>query len=157
MLMSYVIDMPTVEKVARSNAGLASELRTSVMRLRRRLAGERHPDNELSLGAMAVLGSLFRRDGQTVGELARSERVQPPSMTRAVGCLVDDGYVLRAPHLTDGRQVVVSLSPRGRDIVLADRRRRDAWLTQRLAGLSPDERETLRRALPILDRLANTD
>ena len=73
-VMSYAIDMPTVEKVARTNAGLASELRLSVMRLRRRLAVERHPDNELSLGAMAVLGALFRADGQTVGELARPRR-----------------------------------------------------------------------------------
>ena len=52
--------MPTVESAVRSDAGLASELRLSVMRLRRRLRHERHPDNELSLGAMAVLGSLDR-------------------------------------------------------------------------------------------------
>ena len=70
----------------------------SVMRLRRRLAIERHPDNELSLGAMAVLGALYRQDGQTVGELARGEKVQPPSMTRTVNCLVDeDGYVAPPP------------------------------------------------------------
>ena len=103
-LMSYAIDMPTVEKVARTNAGLASELRISVMRLRRRLALERHPDNELSLGAMAVLGALYRQDGQTVGELARGEtRASRPSMTRTVGCLVDDGYAARSAHDTDGR------------------------------------------------------
>ena len=58
--MSYANDMPTVEKVVRTDAGLASELRLTVMRLRRRLANERHPDNELSLGAMAVLGRLYR-------------------------------------------------------------------------------------------------
>jgi DNA-binding MarR family transcriptional regulator len=155
--MSYAIDMPTVEKVSRTNAGLASELRTAVMRLRRRLAAEQHPDNELSLGAMAVLGLLFRNGEQTVGELARAERVQPPSMTRTVNCLEEDGFVVRRPHPTDGRQVVVSLSQPGRETVLADRRRRDAWLNQRLAGLAPEERELLRRAAPILDRLANSD
>ena len=48
--MSYANDMPTVETVARTDAGLATELRLSVMRLRRRLAAERHPDNPLSLG-----------------------------------------------------------------------------------------------------------
>jgi len=149
--------MPTVEKVARTNAGLASELRLSVMRLRRRLAVERHPDNELSLGAMAVLGALFRHDEQTVGQLARAEKVQPPSMTRTVNCLEEAGYVVRRPHLTDGRQVLVGLSERGHDTVLADRRRRDAWLTMRLAGLTLDERETLRRAAPLLDRLAQAD
>ena len=45
-VMSYANDMPTVENVARTDAGLASELRVSVMRLRRRLAVERHPDND---------------------------------------------------------------------------------------------------------------
>jgi len=155
--MTYAIEMPTVEKVARTNAGLASELRLGVMRLRRRLALERHPDNELSLGAMAVLGLLYRTDTQTVGSLARAEKVQPPSMTRTVNCLEDDGYIVRRPHPTDGRQVLVSLSERGRATVLADRRRRDAWLTQRLAALTGDERETLRRAAPLLDRLAQTD
>jgi DNA-binding MarR family transcriptional regulator len=157
MLMSYAIDMPTVEKVARTNAGLASELRIGVMRLRRRLASERHPDNELSLGAMAVLGALHRHDGQTIGELARGERVQPPSMTRTIGCLVDEGYVTRSARDSDGRVVVVRLTDRGRETVVADRRRRDAWLARRLADLSPDERDVLRRAAPILDRLANTD
>jgi DNA-binding MarR family transcriptional regulator len=155
--MSYAIDMPTSEKVARTNAGVASELRIGVMRLRRRLALERHPDNELSLGAMAVLGALAVRDGQTVGELARGERVQPPSMTRTVNCLEDDGYVERGTSDADGRLVVVRITERGRDTVLADRRRRDAWLTQRLAELGPDDRDVLRRAAPILDRLAGTD
>ncbi|WP_344304364.1 MarR family winged helix-turn-helix transcriptional regulator [Nocardioides bigeumensis] len=149
--------MPTSEKVARTNAGVASELRIGVMRLRRRLALERHPDNELSLGAMAVLGALAVRDGQTVGELARGERVQPPSMTRTVNCLEDDGYVERGTSDADGRLVVVRITERGRDTVLADRRRRDAWLTQRLAELDPDDRDVLRRAAPILDRLAGTD
>ena len=55
-VMSYANDMPTVEKVARTDAGLASELRLSVMRLRRRLANERHPDNELSLGRWPCSG-----------------------------------------------------------------------------------------------------
>ena len=149
--------MPTVQQAARTDAGLAAELRIGVMRLRRRLANERHPDNELSLGAMAVLGCLYRNGELTVGELATHERVKPPSMTRTVNCLEEDGYVSRRPHDTDGRQVVVVLSDRGRDTVLADRARRDAWLNQRLRELTADERAVLRKAAPILDRLAQKD
>ena len=78
--------MPTVENVARTDAGLASELRMSVMRLRRRLANERDPGNDLSIAIMAVLGSLYRHGDLTVGELAGLERVQPPTMTRKVTC-----------------------------------------------------------------------
>ncbi|WP_395659539.1 MarR family winged helix-turn-helix transcriptional regulator [Nocardioides sp.] len=150
--------MPTVEKVARTDAGLASELRLSVMRLRRRLANERHPDNELSLNQMAVLGCLYRHGGAlTIGELAAAERVQPPSMTRTVNCLEQSGEVVRRPHETDGRQVVVELSDLGRSRLLADRARRDAWLAQRLRELTPDERAILRRAAPILENLSHLD
>ncbi|MGH3412893.1 MAG: MarR family winged helix-turn-helix transcriptional regulator [Marmoricola sp.] len=150
--------MPTMEKAARTNAGLASELRFSVMRLRRRLAGERDPGNPLSIAAMAVLGSLRRNGGQlTVGALAQLERVQPPSMTRTVNCLERGGYVVRRPHDDDGRVVLVCLSDLGRQVLKADRARRDAWLAQRLSGLTSDERAALRAAAPILERLANTD
>ena len=155
--MSYANDMPTVEMASRTDAGLASELRLSVMRLRRRLAGERHPDNVLSMGAMAVLGCLFRNGDLTVGELAAHERVQPPSMTRTVNCLEQDGYVARRPHDTDGRQVLVTISDSGRDVVRADRERRDAWLSRRLRELSPEDRAVLRKAAPILEQLAQKD
>jgi DNA-binding MarR family transcriptional regulator len=149
--------MPTVEMAARTDAGLASELRLSVMRLRRRLSNERHPDNPLSMGAMAVLGCLFRNGDLTVGELAGHERVQPPSMTRTVNALVEGGFVTRRAHETDGRQVVVVLSERGRTTLLADRARRDAWLARRLRELTSEERDVLRRAAPLLERLATAD
>jgi DNA-binding MarR family transcriptional regulator len=149
--------MPTVQMAARTDAGLASELRLSVMRLRRRLANERHPDNPLGMGAMAVLGCLFRHGDLTVGELASHEHVQPPSMTRTVSALEVGGYVTRRAHETDGRQVVVALSEQGRTTLLADRARRDAWLACRLRDLTADERDVLRRAAPLLERLATAD
>ena len=155
--MTYANDMPTVEKVARTDAGLASELRLSVMRLRRRLANERHPNNELSLNQMAVLGALYRNGDLTVGELAAHERGQPPSMTRTVNCLEEGGYVARRPHETDGRQVRVALTGSGRETVLADRARRDAWLAMRLRDLTPEERAVLRQAAPLLERLAQCE
>ncbi|WP_245927170.1 MarR family winged helix-turn-helix transcriptional regulator [Nocardioides silvaticus] len=149
--------MPTTENVVRTDAGLASELRLSVMRLRRRLAGERHPDNLLSMGQLAILGALYRNGDQTVGELAAMERVQPPSMTRTVNCLADGGYVERRSHPSDGRQVVVTLTEEGRAVLLADRARRDEWLARQLAGLTAEERAVLRKATPILQRLAQAD
>ena len=149
--------MPTVEKVARTDAGLASELRVSVMRLRRRLANERDPANELSIATMAVLGCLFRHGDLTVGALAGFERVQPPSMTRKINSLEEGGYVARRAHETDGRVVVVSLTDRGRDTVLADRRRRDEWLARQLRDLTAEDRELLRAAAPLIQRLSEQD
>jgi DNA-binding MarR family transcriptional regulator len=155
--MSYANYMPTVEKVARTDAGLASELRVSVMRLRRRLANERDPGNDLSINSMAVLGSLFRHGDLTVGELAALERVQPPSMTRKVNGLEVGGYVVRRAHESDGRAVVVALTEQGRERVLADRRRRDEWLARQLRELTPEERAVLRAAAPIIQSLSERD
>lgn len=149
--------MPSVHDVARTDAGLASELRLSVMRLRRRLAVERQPENPLSLSQMTVLGTLHRHGEMAIGDLAAHERVQPPSMTRTVACLEEGGYLARRPDPNDGRAVLVSLTERGHGTLLADRQRRDAWLARRLTDLTPEERDVLRRAAPLLDRLASED
>ena len=148
--------MPTIELAARSDSGLASSLRLSVATLSRRLRGERDPDNELSVGQLCVLAALFREGDQSIGQLAQHERVQPPSMTRTVTNLEAEGYVVRRPHETDGRQVVVSLAPQGEATLRADRRRRDAWLAQRLRDLTPEERSVLRQAAPILEKLGRS-
>jgi DNA-binding MarR family transcriptional regulator len=154
--MSYAKYMtPSIEQIARTDAGLAAALRQSVARLTRRLRSERDPHNELSMGQLSVLGALFRNGECSIGELATHERVQPPSMTRTVNCLEEDGYVVRRPHDTDGRQVVIALSEKGTLTLAADRRRRDAWLAQRLRELSPEERSVLRQAAPIIERLAH--
>jgi DNA-binding MarR family transcriptional regulator len=140
-----------------TDAGLAAELRLAVMRMRRRLASERHPDNELSINQMGVLGVLARRGEMTVGELAGAEKVQPPSMTRTVNCLVESGDVVKRPHDSDGRQIVVTLSEQGKSRVAADRVRRDAWLARQLDDLTAGERDVLARAATILEALAQKD
>ena len=155
--MSYAIDMsPTAEKVARTDAGLASSLRFSVNRLSRRMRTEDLDDTGVSVGGLSVLARLFRDGESSVGQLATAERVQPPSMTRTVSCLEAAGLVERAAHPTDGRQVIIRLSEAGESVLVAERRRRDAWLMPRLRELTPDERALLRQAAPILERLSNS-
>lgn len=146
---------PTAEKIARSDTGLASTLRVSMARLTRRLRTEDVDDLGVSPGQLGVLGVLLREGERTIGQLAAAERVQPPSMTRTVGCLEEQELVERAPHPTDGRQVLIRLSAKGNEFVAAERRRRDAWLACRLRELSPEERAVLRQAAPILERLSN--
>jgi DNA-binding MarR family transcriptional regulator len=75
-------------------------------------------------------------------------------MTRIVGRLEERGLVQRTPHPTDGRQVILAPSSAGRALLAEYRRARDEWLAQRLAALTAEERETLRRAADILHRIA---
>jgi DNA-binding MarR family transcriptional regulator len=139
----------------RSQAGLASALRVSVMRLVRRLRNERE-DTSLTLNQLSAMGTLARLGPITLGELAAAERIQPPSMTRIVSALEERGLVAREPDSKDRRLVIVRLADEGKAMLAADRRRRDAWLNQRLRELRPDEREALRRAAAVLEKLASS-
>jgi DNA-binding MarR family transcriptional regulator len=150
--------MNMMQSENRSDPGLATSLRISVSRLARRLRVERaaaglgQPD--LSETQLAALATLERHGAMTPGELAEHEKVQPPSMTRVISVLVDLQLVRREPHPSDRRQVVLTATDTGRDLVVKARRRREAWLAQRLRELSPAERAALREAAPILEKLS---
>jgi DNA-binding MarR family transcriptional regulator len=134
---------------------LASELRIAVMRLARRLRRER-ADDSLTTTQLSALATIERAGTISLGELAALEYVQPPSMTRVVASLEQLHLVRRAPHATDGRQVVLEATAAGRRLLTVDRQRRDAWLCQRLRELSADDRDTLRDAARIIERLAQS-
>jgi DNA-binding MarR family transcriptional regulator len=143
----------------KSDAGLASALRISVSRLARRLRAERLAkglEPGLSDTQLAALAALERHGDMTPGELADHEKVQPPSMTRVIAVLEERGLVMRGPHATDRRQVVLAVTQAGRDVVMQSRQLREAWLAQRLRELTPQERATLRAAAPILEKLSQS-
>ncbi|BCJ26272.1 MULTISPECIES: MarR family transcriptional regulator [Actinocatenispora] len=139
-----------------SSAQLAATLRTAITRLNRRLRRAR-PVSELTQSQLSALTSLELAGALSPKELADAERVQPPSVTRTVAALEGRGLVQRTPHPTDGRQVILAPTEQGRQIVVADRKARDAWLAQRLAELTGEERETLRRAAELLARIAQAE
>jgi DNA-binding MarR family transcriptional regulator len=151
--------MAAAASQTRTDAGLATELRISVSRLARRLRAERVARGvatDLSDTQLAALAALERHTAMTPGELAEHEKVQPPSMTRVIAALQERGLVTRAPHPTDGRQVKLTVTAQGRELVQQSRRLREAWLAQRLRELSPEERAALRAAAPILQRLSQS-
>jgi DNA-binding MarR family transcriptional regulator len=136
-------------------ATLAADLRVSVMKLARRLRQQRS-DDDISTGQYSVLGVLVVQGPKTPRELAEYEKVQPPSMTRTLNCLVDAGLVTRTDHPADGRQVLMSVTERGAAVIHETRKRRDAWLAKRLAELTPEERATLAAASRIALRIAES-
>ena len=143
----------------RSEAGLATALRISVSRLARRLRAERYTkglEPGLSDKQLAALAALERHGQMTPGELADHEKVQPPSMTRVIAVLEERGLVSRAPHATDRRQVVLTVTDSGQAVVQQSRRLREAWLAKRLHELTPEERAILRAAAPILEKLSQS-
>jgi len=150
--MTYANHMPG--RTARDDAGLASALASSIVRLSRRLRTERHSD--LTPNQLSALGTMRRQGALTLSTLAAHEQVQPPSMNRTVNGLEERGLIRREPHPTDGRQVLLTISQTGDRILDAERRRRDAWLDQRLRELPAADRAVLRDATVILERLAQS-
>jgi len=149
----------TTPPQTRSDAGLATALRISVTRLARRLRAERLASGlepGLSDTQLAALAALERHGAMTPGELADYEKVQPPSMTRVITVLEEHGLVMRSPHTSDRRQVMLTATAQGKEVVQQSRRLREAWLARRLRNLTPQERALLRQAAPVLEKLSQS-
>ncbi len=133
---------------------LAGDLSLAVIRLARQLRFRR-PDSPVSLSQLSALSTLYKEGAMTPGTLAIRERVRPPSMTRVIATLADMGLVVRTPHPVDGRQVLVSASDTGVELVEAERRESQAWLQRRLGALNPDERAVLSRAAKLMSAIVD--
>jgi len=136
-------------------AELAATLRVAVWRAARRMRHESGADITPTLHA--ALGSVETHGPITAGRLAAHERVSKPTMTRTIRELVDRGWVQRLPDPIDGRVTWLQVTPAGKALLAAARRRTDAYLAQRLKRLSAEDRETLQRATDVLTRLAEQD
>ena len=136
-----------------SDAEIAARLRLAVTRLARRLrhqvAGPVTPSQVSALATVERLGS------PTLGELAASEQVQPPSMTKMVVGLEAAGLVTRREDDVDRRVVRVELSTEGRRTVQRSRSLRTAYLVRQLRRLSDDERSSLEGVVALLERLVD--
>lgn len=152
MVKTAVADAP---KLRSEVSELANTLRIGVMRLERRLRSQRSSE-VLTVSQLSALGILDRLGPLSPTQLAAAERVQPPSMTRVVSALEELGFVYRHPHQSDGRQWVIALTEAGRALLAENRSLRQAWLEARLDELTPQERDALRRAAPIMQRLADS-
>jgi DNA-binding MarR family transcriptional regulator len=134
---------------------LPSQLRLAVMRLSRRLRQQSVGD--ITQSQLSALSTVEHTGPVPLGELADIERVAPPSMTRIAAGLEERGLVDRTVDAADRRVARVEITGAGRELLAETRTRRDAFLANRLAALSPEEQEILVRALPLLERLARNE
>lgn len=129
------------------------QLRLAIQRLARRIRSNA-PDDDISESQRSVLFTLGAHGRQSLGSLSEHERITPPSMNRTVNALVASGLVTRVTDEVDARRIHIDLSETGQAFVNETRRRRDAWFTQHLQSLTPDQLRTLEQAVPILKELA---
>src|ERR1700744_3199962 len=138
-----------VRAVIDSESRLASDLSLAGMRLSRQLRFRR-PQSPGSLSQLWALATLANFGPMTPGALAIRERVSPPSMTRVIASLAELGLVDRVAHPDDGRQVLVSVSEAGAELMEAGRKASQEWPTQRLESLGVAQPDPLRVAADLI-------
>ena len=129
-----------------------ARLRVAIGRLHRRMI--QHTGGDLTFSQTSALVAVDKLGPIRLGELAARERVAAPSMTRTVSGLVEAGLLHRAGDPQDGRSYLLSITDQGRAFMDALRTERSAVLAAGIAQLDEDEVATLRKALPVLERLA---
>jgi DNA-binding MarR family transcriptional regulator len=135
---SALADPQAMADHAPTDEELAARLRVSVTRLNRKLRQQALAG--LSPAQASALGTVNRLGSPTLGELAATEQVQPPTVTRLVTTLESAGLVARETDVDDRRVVRVRITADGRRNLQRIRTLKDAFLTGRLADLDPAER-----------------
>ena len=128
-------------------------LRRVVLRLARQL-------NAASVGEgltptqASVLGVVNGRGPVSLADLAEIEGLNPTMLSRVVGKLDSFGLIRRLRDPDDFRAARVEVTPEGKQAYQRIAAQRAAILSERVAGLPPEEAAALVAALPALENLA---
>lgn len=137
--------------------GLAGTLAVEIRAVHRSLklrVREHGAGKDLTPPQVAVLVRLEQHGGATVASLARAEGMKPQSMREVVAPLQEAGLISSAPDPNDGRQRLMSLTPKCVKWIQERRAASHDWLTSTISQkLSIDEQKKLLDALGLLRRL----
>ncbi|MGO9436150.1 MAG: MarR family winged helix-turn-helix transcriptional regulator [Terracidiphilus sp.] len=136
-------------------SALAADMRTVFRKLKLRYR-EHGGGNDLTPSQTSVVLRLEKDGSATVSSLARMEGMRPQSMSAVVAPLQASGLVRGAPDPGDGRQTLMSLTPKCLKLLQQGRATRQDWLTTRISQkLTIQEQEKLQAALALLTRLVD--
>jgi DNA-binding MarR family transcriptional regulator len=141
-----------MKAVAVDSVELANRLRPVLLQINRHLRREAHAEG-ITGGQAALLAQIRRYPELGLRELAAREGVSAPAMTRYLDRMERAGLVVRTRSTEDARRVQLALTPKGVRALRSVRRRRTAWLAERLEGLSPVQIAAVDRAIEPLARL----
>ena len=138
--------------VVTDSVELANRLRPVLLHLNRHLRREAHAEG-ITGGQASLLAQIRLNPDLGVRDLAVREGVSAPAMTRYLDRMEKAGLVVRTRSLEDARRIRLALTSKGLRALRSVRRRRTAWLAERLEGLSPVELAAVDRAIEALSRL----
>jgi DNA-binding MarR family transcriptional regulator len=132
---------------------LATEMRAVFRKLKLRVR-EHGGGNDLTPSQSSVVLRLEKDGAATVSSLARAEGMRPQSMSAIVTPLQESGLIRGASDPSDGRQTLMSLSPKCLKWLQEGRAARQDWIATTISQkLSRQEQVKLQEALKLLTRL----
>jgi DNA-binding MarR family transcriptional regulator len=138
-------------QMANDSATLANRLRPVLLRLSRELRREIHSVG-VTGGQVSLLNQIKKHPGITASELAEGERISAPGMSGHIVRL-EAAKLIERTRAADRRRIGLTITEAGDKVLSAVRKRRTAWLAERLKELESDELETIEDALPALEKL----
>jgi DNA-binding MarR family transcriptional regulator len=136
-------------KTLTNSQNIADQLHSAAIHLLRKLRKE-DEGSGLNAPRLSALSVIVFGGPVTLGDLAAAEQVRPPTMTRIVNALEDQGLVLKKQNANDGRSTLLSATPAGKKLLMEGRARRVRALAKQIAGLTHEQRSALREAAEIL-------
>jgi DNA-binding MarR family transcriptional regulator len=131
---------------------VADRLHSAAIHLLRRVRSQDTVTGE-GPARLSALSVLVFGGPKTLGELASTEQVKPPTMSRIVAGLKSNRLVEITADAHDGRRKQIHATAKGIALLKAGRKRRVSYLADRVAFLSQEELASLREALDLLDRM----
>ena len=128
---------------------IADQLHSAAIHLLRKLRKE-DEGSGLNAPRLSALSVIVFGGPITLGDLAAAEQVRPPTMTRIVNALEQQGLVLRKRDANDRRSTRLSATPAGKRLLMEGRSRRVHALEKQIAALSHRQRTALQEAVEIL-------
>jgi len=140
------------------NLHLASELRSVLIRLYKKLRKKSVSAEKLSLTERSTISIIYNNGTMLASELALMEKITTQSMSQVVNHLFELGLIVKTPSETDKRKVLISLTDTGKGIIEKARTEKDEWLSDAIAeALTPEEHHALTKALGALTKLVDFD
>ncbi len=136
---------------------LASSLRLAISSLHKGLRKQSHAVNAYSMTEIETIALLFRNDSLLPTELAAMTKVKTQSMSQILKKMEEQKIIKRSPSEDDKRKVYISLTSYGKEIVEKTRYDKDEWLKGAIEKLTDKEKELLTKALPVLNKLIQTN
>jgi DNA-binding MarR family transcriptional regulator len=136
-------------KTLTNSQNIADQLHSAAIHLLRKLRKE-DEGSGLNAPRLSALSVIVFGGPITLGDLAAAEQVRPPTMTRIVNALEEQGLVLKKQNTNDGRSTLLSATPAGKKLLMEGRARRVQALAKQIAALNHKHRAALQEAAEIL-------